>query len=110
VKLSQGPLRVNEVLQDVEAHDRVEWAVELVERLLDGGRHHPVVMLPRELGLLRHDLDPRQPRGAGSPQPRPHAAGSAAHVEHSFDRPRQRIDDVVSRAGVVTIPGHAARD
>ncbi len=88
MQVAQDALGVHEVLEDVEAEDRVEGPVELVERLLDGRRDDLVVVLPRELGLLRHDLDPGEPRGARPPQPRPNAARPAAHVEHGPDRPR----------------------
>ena len=38
-----------------------------------------------------------------APQPRPHAARAAAHVEDGPDRPRQRVDDVVARVRVVAV-------
>ena len=87
-QVAQHPLRIDEVLEHVEAQDRVEPAVELLQRLLDRRGEDLVVEGSRELGLLGHDLDAGQPRGARAPQPRTHAAGPAAHIEHGADRPR----------------------
>ena len=74
VEVGHHAIGVDEVLQHIEAQDRVEGAVELLERVLDRRRDDVVVVRPRELGLVRDHLDAGQTRGAGASQACRHAA------------------------------------
>src|SRR5215218_6318394 len=102
-------LRIDEMLQDVEAEDRVERALELVEGLLDRHGVHAVVMRPGQLGLRFDDLYASEPRGSGCAEEDTHATGAAADVEHRADRAWEGVDDVVPRVRVVAVPLHAGR-
>ena len=87
--------RVDEVLEHVEAEDRVEaLAGQLVERLLDRRRDDAVQHAAGVLGLLGHDLHADDALGPRRAQIGADVAGSAADVERRAERARQRGDDV----------------
>jgi N-acetylglucosaminyl-diphospho-decaprenol L-rhamnosyltransferase len=87
-------LGIGQVLEHVVAQDGVEGGIELVKNGGGIAEGDLVVAPSGRLGGLRHDLDAREPFGAGGAQWLARAALAAAHVQHPAERPRQPFDEV----------------
>src|SRR4051812_41045339 len=84
---------VHEVLEDVVAEDGVEVLLERADDVLGRAYVHDLVVLARELGDLRDELDADDTRRSREPQGPVHRAGGAADVEDCSYRLGQELPD-----------------